>query len=200
MKNVLKFSAFGVLTLLVALVAFSCQKESQLMVEPQTSEAGTKSLIDCNEFDYYGELHNEGVAYVMSFKEEYDEVVVDELSAKYFIAQKTEEFLQTIELNGSTYPAGVIAWSSIFETDVSDYYGLLDASELNEDEQAILMDFFEQFQWYDFESASGVAAFIEMTQNLECDLTGSDLITNPEMVFEVFSVARHSAQYWASYK
>ena len=88
MYTIQKLSLLILLTAFMAL--FSCEKETTLPITNSDAEDLSFRTSDgCNNYDYHGQLHNQGLAYNMSFENELIQIGPNELELQNFIIQKT---------------------------------------------------------------------------------------------------------------
>jgi hypothetical protein len=201
MKNVLKLGLGSLLGLFVLFLLVSCDKTENEVVPRSLPASLSEYSNDCNAYDYYGELHNQGLDYIMAFEEEIialGESSVDEMQD--FIIQHAEEFVSTLEIEGDDgLGAGGYDWDWFFSVDFNNYAEGLAQTSLTAHEQGVLVNYFDQFANYDFEDPESVASFIAYSDDLACSLQDDPEIINDAAVFAAISTGGHSASFWLGY-
>jgi hypothetical protein len=201
MKNVLSSTTSLLLGLFVLFAVSACTDlKEELKIDRQKSNH-TSSAFDygCNAHYEYGKKHNMGVEHVMEYQEEFLALAEDESALKALVAEKTEEFLNTVEMEDPDYSSSTnIDWESFNEVDLTNNASILEAADLTAYEKQILATYFDQLPGFDLTTDDGLTALINFTENLECSLLDDEEITNQAGIFTCLAVTKYSASYWTN--
>ena len=192
MKLLVKLSALC--SIVYALTLTSCNQGHSLEEKSSITSARSSDSA-CNPENSSGLLHNEGVQYVYSFKDEFAEVANDDVAFRALVIEKIDEYASTIESEGGSENYD---WSYIYELDPQDYMDDLSNSGLNDYEQNLIANYYAESYNYEVITTEGLNAFLENTETMVCDLLEDTNVENSAWVLGHFAVAAHSAQLWTS--
>jgi hypothetical protein len=189
---------FFFLLALPLFILFGCEKDVLLESQVQAPTPETRDN-NCNPHDVFGELHNQGMDYVLQFEDEMQDAAGAEYEYLTLVVAQTEAFLTTVGYGAEASGDVELGPDDFSGIDLLDYQTLLDQTYLTSYEQAFLMDYFYQIPNYNFESADDLDAFIAFTEEQECIVSGDPELVNHTEVFASLSIGKNSAQYWHDY-
>lgn len=194
MKTLKFFAAPFLLLVFLSLFTTACQKTELVETQADRADRNRGEVELCNDHEYYGELHNQALEFILASEDEIAAMPAEEVEA--FLISQTETFLASVELEGTGYNSDEgLEWSLLTDIEITDFGHMIASSVLTDYEKSRATDLVNEVL-ASAEENGGLDAVLSIVSAFECEIENDEEVTNIKELQAMSSIARNSANLW----